>query len=213
MIGLDPLFNRWTVPDRGALFVVSGPSGSGKTTLLREALRVIPGLEFSVSATTRAPRVGEVDGVDYHYVDHDKFRSLLADNALLEHAEVYGNYYGTPRAPVEAALAEGRSIVLDIDVQGAEQVRRSHTEAVSVFILPPSLVTIERRLRGRGLDDDSIVERRVREADEQLAAAGDYDFLVLNDDLDAAHGQLQSILVAELLRRSRRESWIQAARR
>lgn len=212
MTGLEGIRRRWTPPDRGALFVVSGPSGSGKTTLLREALRVIPGLEFSVSATTRAARAGEVDGVDYHYVTHDAFRALLAEGALLEHATVYGNFYGTPRAPVEAAIAEGRSIVLDIDVQGARQVRRAYPEAISVFILPPSLGTIETRLRGRGLDDQAIVQRRVREADEQLSAAGEYDYFVMNDDLAAAHAQLQAVLVAELLRRSRRESWALAAR-
>lgn len=213
MSGLQSIRARWTAPDVGALFVVSGPSGSGKTTLLHAALKAVPGLEFSVSATTRGPRAGERDGVDYHFVTRAAFERLLAEGALLEHAEVYGNFYGTPRAPVEAALAEGRSIVLDIDVQGAAQVRAAHPEAVSVFVLPPNLAAIEARLRARGLDDDTIVARRVREADEQLAEAGEYDYLVMNDDLSSAHTQFQAVLVAELLRRSRRESWTLAARR
>jgi guanylate kinase len=211
--GIPAIRARWTAPDVGALFVVSGPSGSGKTTLLHAALRAIPGLDFSVSATTRAPRAGERDGVDYHFVSRAAFADLLGKDALLEHAEVYGNFYGTPRAPVEAALAEGRSIVLDIDVQGAAQVRRSHPENVSVFVLPPNLGEIEARLRARGLDDEAIVARRVREADEQLAHAGEYDYLVMNDDLASAHAQFQAVLVAELLRRTRRESWTLAARR
>lgn len=213
MSGLQTIRARWTAPDVGALFVVSGPSGSGKTTLLHAALKTVPGLEFSVSATTRAPRAGERDGVDYHFVGRAAFEELLRQGALLEHAEVYGNFYGTPRAPVDAALAEGRSIVLDIDVQGAAQVRAAHPEAVSVFVLPPNLAAIEARLRARGLDDDAIVARRVREADEQLAEAGEYDYLVMNDDLSSAHAQFQAVLVAELLRRSRRESWALAARR
>jgi guanylate kinase len=202
---------RWTPPDVGALFVVSGASGSGKTTLLQAAFKSIPGLEFSVSATTRAARDGERSGVDYHFVDRPAFLNLLDSHALLEHAEVYGNFYGTPRKPVDDALAEGRSIVLDIDVQGAAQVRRAHPEAVSVFILPPNLGAIEARLRARGLDDDAIIARRVREAAEQLREAGEYDYFVMNDDLSSAHAQFQAVLVAELLRRTRRESWARAA--
>ena len=213
MSGIEAIRARWTAPDIGALFVVSGPSGSGKTTLLHAALTAVPGLEFSVSATTRAPRAGERNGVDYHFVTREAFAELLRTGALLEHAEVYGNYYGTPRAPVDAALAEGRSIVLDIDVQGAAQVRRAHPEAVSVFVLPPNLAAIEARLRARGLDDAAIVARRVREADEQLAEADTYDYLVMNDDLASAHAQVQAVLVAELLRRNRRQSWTLAARR
>ena len=213
MSGIEAIRARWTAPDIGALFVVSGPSGSGKTTLLHAALTAVPGLEFSVSATTRAPRAGERNGVDYHFVTREAFAELLRTGALLEHAEVYGNYYGTPRAPVDAALAEGRSIVLDIDVQGAAQVRRAHPEAVSVFVLPPNLAAIEARLRARGLDDAAIVARRVREADEQLAEADTYDYLVMNDDLASAHAQFPAVLVAELLRRNRRQSWTLAARR
>lgn len=200
----------WQAPDHGVLFVVSGASGTGKTTLLRAALQRVPGLEFSVSATTRAPRAGEADGVDYHFVSADRFRAMRAEGALLEHAEVYGTLYGTPRAPVLAALAEGRSIVLDIDVQGAAQVRVAYPEAVTVFVLPPRVEAIRARLAARGTDDRAVVERRIRDAHAQLARCGEYDYLVMNDVLETAHAQLQGILLAELSRRGRRESWVRA---
>lgn len=207
--GLSAITATWTKPARGALFVVSGASGSGKTTLLRAAFEVIPGLEFSVSATTRALRPGETNDVDYHFVSHADFRDLIARRALLEHATVYDNFYGTPREPVDRALAEGRSIVLDIDVQGARQVRESHPEAVSVFVLAPSRTSMEARLRGRG-DAPEVVERRMAQADGQLAGAKEYDYLVLNDDIGAAHAQFQAVLTAELLRSAKRRAWIEA---
>ncbi|MFN7143904.1 MAG: guanylate kinase [Myxococcota bacterium] len=200
----------WQAPDTGALFVVSGASGTGKTTLLRAALERVPGLEFSVSATTRAPRAGERDGVDYHYVSVDRFREMREGGALLEHAEVYGTLYGTPRAPVEQALKEGRSIVLDIDVQGAGQVRAAFPAAVTIFILPPEIGTIRERLAARGTDGPEVVERRIRDAHAQIARCGEYDYLVMNDVLDTAHAQLQGILLAELSRRSRRDTWVRA---
>ena len=203
----------WQTPDHGALFIVSGASGTGKTTLLRAALERVPGLEFSVSATTRAPRAGERDGVDYHFVTHARFQDMLQRNELLEHAEVYGTLYGTPREPVWRALREGRSIVLDIDVQGAGQVRASFDtdhRPVTVFILPPSIETIRKRLEARGTDTPEVVDRRIREAHAQIARCGDYDYLVMNDVLDTAHAQLQGIFLAELSRRSRRDSWVRA---
>lgn len=195
-------------PDRGALFVVSGASGSGKTTLLRAAFATVPGLAFSVSATTRAPRAGEVDGVDYHFVTAERFAALRDGGELLEHATVYGRSYGTPRAPVEAALAEGRSIVLDIDVQGAAQVRVSHPEVVSVFVLPPDYPTLRARLAARGTDSAEVIDRRMAEARGQLEHCGEYEYLVLNDDLASATAQLVGIFVAELCRRERRDGWV-----
>jgi guanylate kinase len=203
----------WQTPDHGALFIVSGASGTGKTTLLRAALERVPGLEFSVSATTRAPRAGERDGVDYHFVTHARFQDMLQRNELLEHAEVYGTLYGTPREPVWRALREGRCIVLDIDVQGAGQVRASFDtdhRPVTVFILPPSIETIRKRLEARGTDTPEVVDRRIREAHAQIARCGDYDYLVMNDVLDTAHAQLQGIFLAELSRRSRRNTWVRA---
>ena len=199
---------RWERPDTGALFVVTGASGSGKTTLLHEAFRLIPDLAFSVSATTRGMRQGEVDGRDYHFVSQQRFDELLADDALLEWAPVYDNRYGTPRKPVVEALQRGESIVLDIDVQGAAQVRQSFPDCVSVFILPASIDVLESRLRARGTDSDAIIRRRMDQVHEQIGACGDFDYLVVNDDLATAHRTFQAVFLAELQRRARRDSLV-----
>ena len=193
----------WPRPDRGALFVVSGASGTGKTTLVQEALRRMPNLTFSVSATTRPPRAGESDGIDYLFVSPEAFEQLRQTNELLEWAEVYGNRYGTPKGPVLAAIARGDSILLDIDVKGARQVRRALPEAVTIFLLPPDMATIETRLRARSTDSEAVIERRMAEAREQLEGAAEADYIVVNDALESAHDQLQAILVAELCRRHR----------
>jgi len=195
--------STWTRPDRGALFVVTGASGTGKTTLVKKALRVIPDLGFSVSATTRPARSGEQDGVDYHFVDPAAFADLLARGEMLEWAEVYGNRYGTPRGPVDEALEAGHSILLEIDYQGARQVRAAMPDAVLLFVLPPAIGVIEARLRGRSTDSEAVIARRVAEARLQLEHCGEFDYLVVNDDLDSAHDQFQAIILAELRRRSR----------
>lgn len=199
---------RFARPDRGALFVITGASGTGKTTLVKEALATIPDLTFSVSATTRASRVGEVDGRDYHFVTQERFSEMVSQAAFLEWAPVYGNHYGTPRAPVEAALARGESILLEIDAQGAAQVRESMPEAVFIFILPPSIETIEERLRGRSTDSEEIIQRRLADARLQLSRCGEFEYLLVNDDLHSGFDQLQAILVAELLRAKRRTSLV-----
>lgn len=198
----------WTRPDRGALFVVTGASGTGKTTLVREALTRVPELGWSVSMTTRAPRTGEVDGKDYHFVSQESFTEAVARGELLEWAQVYGNRYGTPRGPVEAALSAGRSILLEIDAQGAAQVRAALPEAVLIFILPPSVEALEARLRGRSTDSEQVIQRRLADANAQLRAAGDFDYLVVNETLSSAHDQFQAVLVAELRRRSRNSSLV-----
>ncbi len=195
--------SAWTAPQRGALFVVTGASGTGKTTLVRKALGNVPGIAWSVSATTRAPRVGEVDGRDYHFVSQASFEQKIEAGALLEWARVYGNYYGTLREPVDQALARGDSILLEIDVQGARQVRKAAPEAVLIFVLPPSIGTLETRLRGRATDDDATIARRVAEAREQLQGVGEFDYVVVNDVLASAHHRFQAVLVAELQRRQR----------
>jgi len=203
---------RWEKPDLGALFVVSGPSGSGKTTLVRHALSVIPHVGFSVSATTRAMRPGERDSVDYQFLSRTDFDARLARGEFLEWAEVYGNRYGTPRAPVEEALSRGDSILLDIDTQGAAQVRERFPEAVTLFVLPPSVTALEARLRGRSTDAEAIIARRVHEAHVQLQECHLFQHLVVNDHLPAALDQFQAILVTHLLARSRREGWVRKIR-
>jgi guanylate kinase len=196
----------WNVdaPDRGVLFVVSGPSGVGKTTLVRRALAHVPGLEFSVSATTRAPRAGEQDGVQYHFVTPERFLELVEAGAFLEHASVYGRSYGTLREPVVSRLAAGGSILLDIDVLGAAQVRRHLPDSVHVFVLPPSFAELETRLRGRGTDKDDVVQKRMEDAATQLRGAPHYDYVVVNHDLGTAHQVFEAILVAELSKVARR---------
>jgi guanylate kinase len=200
--------SSWEKPDRGVLFVVTGSSGTGKTTLVKAALAQVPHITFSVSATTRPKRPGEQDGTDYHFLSTERHAQLVAEGAFLEHATVYGNRYGTLRAPVEQAIAAGTSIVLDIDTQGAAQVRVSWPTAVSIFVLPRSVAVLEQRLRARATDPEEVIQRRVREAGVQLRECGHFDYLVLNDRLPAAIDQFQAVLVAELLRRGRRDSWV-----
>jgi guanylate kinase len=196
-------------PDVGVLFVVSGPSGVGKSTLIGALMRDVPGVAFSVSATTRAPRPGEADGADYHFLSATAFQEGVERGDFLEHAEVYGKRYGTLAAPVNEALAAGRSLLLDIDVQGARQVRARMSEAVHIFILPPDRATVEGRLRRRGTDDETVIQRRLVEMDEQLAAVADYDYLIVNDHLPTAMATLQGVVLAEMVRRSRRNTLVQ----
>lgn len=181
---------------QGQIFVIAAPSGTGKTTLCRRILDADPGLELSVSHTTRKPRTGEVDGVAYHFVDPKAFRQLVDDDAFLEHAEYGGNAYGTSWMAIESPRNEGRDVVLEIEVQGAEQVRKRMQDAVLVFLLPPSLAVLEERLRGRGTDDEDVIQRRMALVDRELAAAQFFDFAVVNDDLDVAVRQVLDVIEA-----------------
>lgn len=198
-----------TRPDRGVLFVVSGPSGVGKSTLLRHAMATVPGLAFSVSATTRAPRPGEKDGVDYHFITNERFAELVQADAFVEHATVYDRSYGTLSEPTEQALARGDSLILDIDVQGAAQVRERLPEAVHLMVLPPSVQALRQRLDARATDSASVIERRMAQVMGQLGALGAFDYLVMNDDLEAAKATFVGVLLAEMHRRSRRHGWVQ----
>jgi guanylate kinase len=195
-------------PDRGVLFVVSGPSGVGKSTLLRDVLAAVPDLSFSVSATTRAPRRGEVDGEDYHFLTDEAFRERIAAGAFLEHAEVYDRRYGTLAAPTERVLAAGRSLLLDIDVVGARNLRQSKPEAVFVMVVPPSIDALEARLRARGTDDDAVIARRMELVQGQLGALGEFDYLVVNDHLPTARATFLGIVLAEMSRTRRLSSWV-----
>jgi guanylate kinase len=181
---------------RPIVVVVSAPSGAGKSTILARALRELGGIRFSVSHTTRAPRGAERDGVEYHFVDRAEFERLREADALLEWAEVHGNLYGTGVAEIEKASAAGVDILLDVDVQGAEQVRRRIPEAVTVFILPPSYEVLEQRLRSRGQDDEATIRRRLAAAGQEIDGFERYDYAIVNDYLDGCVEELKSIVRA-----------------
>ena len=183
--------------EQGKLFVISAPSGVGKTTLCRRLLERISGISFSVSYTTRNPRQGEFDGIDYHFVTQDRFEEMVSADAFLEWARVYGNFYGTSKSEVLSRLGLGEDVLLDIDVQGARQVRRLFPEAILIFLLPPSWSVLEARLKGRGSEDSSRLKLRMANAKSEMEAVHEYDFAVINDDLSRATEDLKSIVIAQ----------------
>ncbi|MFN3937831.1 MAG: guanylate kinase [Gemmobacter sp.] len=190
---------------RGLLVILSSPSGAGKSTLARLLMEWDPTIRFSVSATTRPPRPGEVDGQHYHFRTRAQFEDMVAGGEMLEHAEVFGNLYGSPRAPVEAAMAEGRDTLFDVDWQGGQQIRNSPlgAEVVSVFILPPSIAALEARLRGRGQDSDAVIENRMTKSRDEISHWAEYDYVLINEDLGRTADDLIGIVRAERLRRTR----------
>ena len=193
------------VERRGLMFVLSSPSGAGKTTLSRLLIDRMPGLKMSVSATTRAKRPGEVDGKDYLFVDKPRFEAMVKGDELLEWATVFDNRYGTPRAPVEAALSAGQDVLFDIDWQGTQQLReKARADVVSVFILPPSAGDLEKRLHSRAQDSDEVIRNRMSRASHEMSHWAEYDYIVINHDVDEAFAEVQSILKAERLKRERR---------
>ena len=194
---------------RGLLFVLSSPSGAGKSTIARELLKADPSLAMSVSATTRPMRPGEVDGVDYHFVTLEQFREMVAAGEFLEWAHVFGHRYGTPRAPVEALLSKGADILFDIDWQGAQQLfQQAGGDVVRVFIFPPSLDELERRLRARGTDSDEVITARMDRATNEISHWDGYDYVLVNDDVARCFGDVHNILKSERLKRSRQTSLI-----
>ena len=180
-------------PTQGVLFIVSAPSGAGKTSLVKALLKTDPAIRLSVSYTTRAPRPGETEGRDYHFVSRERFEIMLADGEFLEHAEVYGNFYGTSKGSIGRDLNAGHDILLEIDWQGADQVRRHFPQSASVFILPPSFNALRTRLAGRGQDSDEIIERRLAAAAHDVAHAEAFDYIIVNDDFDHALQDLVAI--------------------
>ncbi|KRR00255.1 guanylate kinase [Bradyrhizobium valentinum] len=192
------------VERRGLMFVLSSPSGAGKTTLSRMLIAETPALQMSLSATTRPKRPGEVHGKDYFFVDHTRFETMVANGELLEWATVFDNRYGTPRAPVEAALSSGQDVLFDIDWQGTQQLRdRSPKDVVSVFILPPSVSALEQRLHTRAQDSEEIIRGRMRKAGDEMSHFDAYDYIVVNDNIGIAFEAVKSILRAEQLKRER----------
>ena len=190
---------------RGLLLILSSPSGAGKSTLARRMIEWDPSLRFSVSATTRAPRPGEVDGREYYFRARPDFEAMVAAGEMLEHAEVFGNFYGSPKGPVEAAMTEGRDTLFDIDWQGGQQIRNSSLgrDVVSVFVLPPSIAELERRLRGRAQDSDEVIAGRMAKSQSEISHWAEYDYVIVNNDIDMAFNDLLTILQAERMRRDR----------
>lgn len=194
--------------DKGLLVVLSGPSGAGKGTISARLREEMPNLLYSVSMTTRAPRVGEVEGVNYFFRSKEEFEALLAQDAFLEHAKVYDNYYGTPKDHVLGLLEEGKSVLLEIDIQGAMQVKERFSDAIFIYVVPPSLTELSTRLRERGTDAADVIDKRLSLACSELALAHRYDYIVVNDDLDEACEKTASILRAEGCKISRNQGKI-----
>ncbi|MEM9197180.1 MAG: guanylate kinase [Pseudomonadota bacterium] len=190
---------------RGLLLILSSPSGAGKSTLARRLLAEDPEIGFSVSATTRPPRPGETDGREYHFRSQADFTRMIEDGALLEWAEVFGNFYGSPRAPVEARIEAGRDVLFDVDWQGGQQIRNSALSdaAVSIFILPPSIKALDARLRGRAQDSAAVIARRMSQARDEISHWAEYDYVLVNDDLERCAAELRAVVTAERLRRTR----------
>jgi guanylate kinase len=189
---------------RGLMLVLSSPSGAGKTTITRRILERDDNLTISVSVTTRPQRPGEIDGVHYHFIDKAAFDAMVQDDELLEHANVFGNWYGTPRGPVEQTLGSGRDVVADVDWQGTQQLKASFRDnMVSVFILPPTMDELERRLRGRAQDSEQVVDERMAKASDELSHWPEYDYVIVNDGLEESIDIVADILRAERLKRDR----------
>ena len=200
---------------RGLLIILSSPSGAGKSTLARRLRAWDPSISFSVSATTRSPRNREVDGRDYVFMDVAEFKRVVAEGGMLEHAHVFGNFYGSPAEPVCEAADAGRDVLFDIDWQGAQQIKNSAMRdgVLSIFILPPSIAELRRRLVMRGQDEEDVIAKRMKRSWDEISHWDGYDYVLINDDLDATEERLRSIVTAERLRRTRRPGLVEHVRR
>ena len=191
---------------KGKTFIISGPSGVGKSTVLKELFEDRDDLYFSVSATTRTPRPGEVDGVHYHFTDVDEFRKMISEDAFLEYAEYVGNFYGTPKRFVDEAMEQGKDVILDIEVQGALQVKKIYPEGVLIFMVPPNLEELGNRLTKRGTEDKETINKRLRRALEEMELVEEYDYLVINDTVEQATEDMLTIVAAEKMKCSRNKN-------
>ena len=199
---------------RGILIILSSPSGAGKSTLAKRLMAWDPSLKFSVSATTRAPRPGEEDGREYYFKSHDAFQKMVEDGEMLEHAQVFDHFYGSPKTPVEDAIKAGRDVLFDIDWQGGQQIRNSTLadDVVSIFVLPPSIAELESRLRSRAQDSDEVIAGRMRKSRDEISHWAEYDYVLVNTDVDMAEQQMISIVSAERQRRSRQPGLVELVR-
>ena len=194
--------------NKGRLFIISGPSGSGKDTVLQELFKKCPELLFSISSVTRPMRQGETEGEKYNFISREQFESMIANDELLEHNQFVGNYYGTPKAPVEAAINSGKDIIVEIDVNGAAQIRSKIKDAISVFIMPPSLEILKARLSRRGTETADVIEKRIAVALSEIARATEYDYIVVNDDLSEAVDDFAAIITADRLKIERQSALV-----
>ena len=194
--------------NKGSLFIISGPSGSGKDTVLKEVFKLLPDVAFSISTITRPMRVGEVEGEKYNFVTKEKFLSMLENDELLEFNEYVGNFYGTPRKPVEQALLTGQDMLLEVDVNGAFKVKEKMKDAVSIFIMPPSFAELKRRLSSRGTDDEAVINKRMNEALREIENAVNYDYIVVNDNILAAAQDVEHIILSSRLKTARKKEII-----
>ncbi len=201
-------FARMKTQRRGLMIVLSSPSGAGKTTLTRQLLSENQNMAMSVSATTRRPRPGEVDGRDYFFVDKNAFSTMIEEGEFLEHAKVFDNYYGTPRGPVEESLEQGKDVIFDIDWQGAQQLTQAASDdLVKIFILPPGMQELEKRLRSRAQDSDEVISKRMSKSEAEISHWAEYDYVIVNEEVEVAMAELTAIVIAERLKR-KRQLWL-----
>ena len=189
--------------NKGGVFIISGPSGSGKDSVMTELFKKMPELLFSISSITRAMRAGEREGEKYNFITRERFEDMLKNDRLLEHNEFVGNYYGTPREPVERAIANGQEMVIEVDVNGAAQIREKLPEAVSIFIMPPSFAELKRRLSGRGTESEELIQKRLTSALGEIKRAAEYDYIVVNEDIAAAADDIMSVILSSRLKTDR----------